>query len=61
MLYNATNQPKSTLKRGYMWPRGLSGLPAVTLTKKQPDSFIVNLTLCLVSLANFTLGLGLIW
>ena len=30
---NATNQPKSTVELGYMCPRGLSGPPAVTLTK----------------------------
>ena len=34
MLSNATNQPKSTVELGYMCPRGLSGPPAVTLTKK---------------------------
>ena len=33
MLSNATNQPKSTIKLGYMFPRALSGPPAVTLTK----------------------------
>ena len=33
MLSNATNQPKSTVEFGYMCPRGLSGPPAVTLTK----------------------------
>ena len=33
MLSNATNQPKSTAEPGYMYPRGLSGPPAVTLTK----------------------------
>ena len=33
MLSNATNQPKSTVELSYMWPRGLSGPPAVTLTK----------------------------
>ena len=33
MLSNATNQPKSTAELGYMCPRGLSGPPAVTLTK----------------------------
>ena len=32
-LKNATNQPKSTVELGYMCPRGLSGPPAVTLTK----------------------------
>ena len=32
-LSNATNQPKSTVELGYMCPRGLSGPPAVTLTK----------------------------
>ena len=31
---NATNQPKSTVELGYMCPRGLTGPPAVTLTKK---------------------------
>ena len=30
---NATNQTKSTTELGYMWPRGLSGSPAVTLAK----------------------------
>ena len=30
---NATNQPKSTVELGYMCPRGISGPPAVTLTK----------------------------
>ena len=30
MPSNATNQPKSTVKLGYMCPRGLSGPPAVT-------------------------------
>ena len=30
---NATNQSKSTVELGYMCPRGLSGPPAVTLTK----------------------------
>ena len=30
---NATNQPKSTVELGYMCPRGLTGPPAVTLTK----------------------------
>ena len=34
MLSNATNQPKSTVELGYMCPRGLTGPPAVTLTKK---------------------------
>ena len=34
MPWNATNQPKSTVTLGYMCPRGLSGPPAVTLTKK---------------------------
>ena len=34
MLPNATNQPKSIVELGYMCPRGLSGPPAVTLTKK---------------------------
>ena len=33
MLLNATNEPKSTVEFGYMCPRGLSGPPAVTLTK----------------------------
>ena len=33
MLPNATNQPKSTVELGYMCPRGLTGPPAVTLTK----------------------------
>ena len=33
MLSDATNQPKSTVELGYMCPRGLSGQPAVTLTK----------------------------
>ena len=33
MLSNATNQPKSIVELGYMCPRGLSGPPAVTLTK----------------------------
>ena len=33
MLSNAKNQPKSTVEIGYMCRRGLSGLPAVTLTK----------------------------
>ena len=33
MPLNVTNQPKSTVKLGYMYPKGLSGLPAVTLTK----------------------------
>ena len=33
MFSNATNQPKSTVELGYMCPRGLSGPPAVTLTK----------------------------
>ena len=33
MLSNATNQPRSTVELGYMCPRGLSGPPAVTLTK----------------------------
>ena len=28
-----TNQPKSTVEVGYMCPRGLTGPPAVTLTK----------------------------
>ena len=30
---NATNQPRSTVELGYMCPRGLSGPPALTLTK----------------------------
>ena len=33
MLSNATNQPKSSVELGYMFPRGLSGPPEVTLTK----------------------------
>ena len=33
MLSNATNQPQSTVELGYMCPRGLTGPPAVTLTK----------------------------
>ena len=33
MLSNATNQPKSTVELSYLCPRGLSGPPAVTLTK----------------------------
>ena len=33
MLSNATNKLKSTAGLGYMCPRRLSGLPAVTLTK----------------------------
>ena len=33
MLSNATNQPKSTVELGYMCPRGLTGPPAVPLTK----------------------------
>ena len=33
MLPNATNQPKSTIELGYMCPRGLTGPPALTLTK----------------------------
>ena len=33
MLSNATNQPKSTVELGYIYPRGLTGPPAVTLTK----------------------------
>ena len=33
MLSNDTNQPKSTVELGYMCPRGLTGPPAVTLTK----------------------------
>ena len=32
-LKTPTNQPKSTVELGYMCPRGLSGPPAVTLTK----------------------------
>ena len=34
MLSNATNQPMSTVELGYMCPRGLTGPPAVTPTKK---------------------------
>ena len=34
MVSNATNQPKSTVEFGFMCPRGLTGPPAVTLTKK---------------------------
>ena len=34
MLSNATNQPKSIVELGYMCSRGLTGQPAVTLTKK---------------------------
>ena len=30
---NATNRPKSTVERGYVCHRGLTGPPAVTLTK----------------------------
>ena len=30
---NASNRPKSTVELGYMSPRGLTGPPAVTLTK----------------------------
>ena len=30
---NATNQPKSTVELDYMFPRGVLGPPAVTLTK----------------------------
>ena len=33
MLSNATNQTKSTAELGYMCHRGLTGPPAVTLTK----------------------------
>ena len=33
MLSNATNQPKSNGELGYMCPRGITSLPAVTLTK----------------------------
>ena len=33
MLSNATNQPKSNVELGYICPRGLSGPPAMTLTK----------------------------
>ena len=33
MLSNATNQPESTVELGNMCPQGLSGPPAVTLTK----------------------------
>ena len=32
-LKNATYQPKSTVKLCYMYPRGLSGPPAMMLTK----------------------------
>ena len=28
-----TNQPKSTVELGYMYPRELTGLPAVTVIK----------------------------
>ena len=34
MLSNATYQRKSTVELGYMCPRGLTGPPAVTLTKQ---------------------------
>ena len=34
MPSNATNQPNSTVELGYMFPRGLLGPPAMTLTKK---------------------------
>ena len=34
MLSNATNQPKSTVELGYMCHRGVSGPPAVALTKE---------------------------
>ena len=30
---NVSNQPKSTAELGYMYPRGLSSSPVVTLTK----------------------------
>ena len=30
---NATNQPKSVVELGYMFPRGLSSPPVVTLAK----------------------------
>ena len=33
MLSNVTNQPELTVELGYMCPRGLTGPPAVTLTK----------------------------
>ena len=33
MLSNATNQRKLLVEHGYMCPRGLTGTPAVTLTK----------------------------
>ena len=33
ILSNATNQPKSIVELGYMCPKGLTGPPAVTLTK----------------------------
>ena len=33
MLSNATNQSKSTVELGYMRPKGLTGPPAVTLTR----------------------------
>ena len=32
MLFNTTNQAKSTVELGYMCPRGLLGPPAVILT-----------------------------
>ena len=34
VLSNATNQPKSIVELGYMCPQGLTGPPAVTLTKQ---------------------------
>ena len=34
---NATNQPKPTVELDYMCPRGLTGQPAVTLTKIKSD------------------------
>ena len=41
MLSNAKNQPKSTVELGYMCPRGLTGPPAVTLTKFYFDTDIL--------------------
>ena len=42
-LENATNQPKSTVKLGYMCHRGLSGPAAVILTKcKHSGSILRN-------------------
>ena len=35
---NATNQPKSTVELGYMYPRRLTGPPAVVLTKENRES-----------------------